>query len=408
MPALNLASPLGRLFSSAGGSGPRRLLVIGVSAIAILGGVGLIMLHAHHTAMQSSVAKEPEVDPLPGGAHSNPYLNQLEIEHAQDQANQAAAQGQSSVAPMAAAQPADPAPQAPAVAPTPQPVIHAVSPQVELAQPTLARAQPTSQQSPQPTKVDDKQTQLYANAIYALFSDWSGARPPNTDVVLKPADGPAGAAGAALAGAPAPATQVTPASDATTSTRAKPRPQVLIPAGKGVYAVTKLAASSDQGGPVIVTAESGPIAGDEMTGTFERRGDRLVVVLNSLTLPDGSSKVIDALVIAPDTMETAVATSVDEHYVSRFALPVAAAFVAGLGQAIQQSNATVVASPLGGFTSQNHLNFNQQLGVAAGAAGSQMQNLLLQNAPKGPTVNLAANANVGVIFLKSVTAGDDQ
>ena len=83
-------------------------------------------------------------------------------------------------------------------------------------------------------------------------------------------------------------------------------------------------------------------------------------------------------------METAVASSVDQHYVARFVLPVAAAFVAGLGQAIAQSNAIVAVSPFGGYTAQNHLNFNQQLGVAAGVAGNQTQNLLLQNAPKGP------------------------
>jgi intracellular multiplication protein IcmE len=145
-----------------------------------------------------------------------------------------------------------------------------------------------------------------------------------------------------------------------------------------------------------------------MTGTFERRGDRLVVTLTSISLPDGSQKTIEALVIAPDSMETALASSVDQHYVARLALPVAAAFVAGLGQAIQQSNAVVAISPLGGYTAQNHLSFDQQLGVAAGAAGAQLNHLFLESAPKGPTVNLDAGVNVGVIFLKPLTAGDGQ
>ena len=178
---------------------------------------------------------------------------------------------------------------------------------------------------------------------------------------------------------------------------------MLIPAGKGVYARTKLAANSDTGGPVVVTAESGPIAGDDMMGTFSRRDDRLVVNLTSITLQDGEQKSVDALVIAPDSMETAVASDVDQHYAARFVLPVAAAFVAGLGQAIEQSNATVAVSPFGGYTAQNHLNFNQQLGVAAGTAGTQLQQLFLQNAPNGPTVKLAAGVNVGVIFLKPLT-----
>ena len=162
--------------------------------------------------------------------------------------------------------------------------------------------------------------------------------------------------------------------------------------------------ASDNLDELLVAPEFAHGVHQEFWRLIERRGDRLVVTLNSITLQNGAQQTIDALVIAPDSMETAVASSVDQHYVARFVLPVAAAFVAGLGQAIQQSNAVVAVSPLGGYTAQNHLNFNQQLGVAAGAAGSQLQNLFLENAPKGPTVKLDAGVNVGVIFLKPLTA----
>ena len=100
----------------------------------------------------------------------------------------------------------------------------------------------------------------------------------------------------------------------------RPASRVLIPAGRGVYARTVTAGSSDQGGPVVVEALSGPIAGDRMIGGLERREDRLVVSLKSLTLQDGRSVPIDALLVAPDSMETAVASSVDHHYIERFGL----------------------------------------------------------------------------------------
>ena len=46
--------------------------------------------------------------------------------------------------------------------------------------------------------------------------------------------------------------------------------------------------------------------------------------------------------VAPDSMEEAVATSIDQHYLERFVLPAAAAFVQGLGQAaVRMSNSTV-------------------------------------------------------------------
>jgi len=79
--------------------------------------------------------------------------------------------------------------------------------------------------------------------------------------------------------------------------------------------------------------------------------------------------------------------------------------VAGLGQAIATtSNTVAVLSPFGGATTSTHLNIDQQLGIAAGVAASQVANTLNQAAPKGPTVTLDANVAVGVMFLSNVTA----
>ncbi len=174
-----------------------------------------------------------------------------------------------------------------------------------------------------------------------------------------------------------------------------------MPADRGVYAVNKLAVSSDGGGPVIVEAGSGPIAGDRMRGAFEQKGDRLVVMLTSLT-HNGRDIPIQAIVVTPDTMETTVASRVEQHYLERFALPAAAAFVAGLGQALAQSNTTSVLSPFGGATGFTRLNLGQQLGVAAGASGAQIGQTLQQSAPKKATVYLDANTPVGVVFLSTV------
>jgi intracellular multiplication protein IcmE len=403
-------SPWARMFSGAGSAGPRRLAMLGGAAVVVLGGVGFVVMQSHHGPQQSTVAKAPDVDPLPGGMHSNTYYAQLATEQAQAAAQAAAAQGQSSVAPMPAGVPSQPVAAVPSPAaapPTQHPVVRAISepdtPPPAFAYRPVVAQQPPAAASRQP---DEKQTQLYAGAIASLLAGWGGSKPPVTDVILPPGTPTSPEGGGATAvtspGGVMPSTAATQGGDAGNAAAAPAT--VLISAGKGVYGRTKLASSSDQGGPVVVTAESGPIAGDDMIGTFEKRGDRLVVTLDSITLQDGEVRSIDALVIAPDSMETAVASSVDQHYVSRFVLPVAAAFVAGLGQAIQQSNATVAVSPFGGYTAQNHLNFDQELGVAAGAAGSQLQNLFLQNMPHGPTVKLAAGVNVGVIFLKPLTA----
>ena len=69
----------------------------------------------------------------------------------------------------------------------------------------------------------------------------------------------------------------------------------------------------------------------------------------------------------------------------------------GRGAAQSQSNSTVVAGPLGGATAFQRLNLSQQLGIGAGVAGAQFGTLLKDAAPQGPTVNLDANVNVGVV-----------
>lgn len=410
MAAIFQGSALGRLFNGAGSAGPRRLAMMGGAAALALGVVGAVVIRGHHRGQQSSVAALPDVNALPGGMHSNPYYNQLATQQAQQQAQAAAAKGQSSVSPMAPGVPAQPAIPAPAVAkpaPSETVVVRPAPPAHLQPTPVAYAAPPTAQQAQEPTPEQKQQNQLYAAAVNSLLASWGNGPAPVTQVYIDPnkegsAGGQGGGTGAHAEAQPA-STSASAASGSGRASPAAPPATVLIPAGKGVYARTKLAANSDTGGPVVVTAESGPIAGDDMTGTFSRRDDRLVVNLTSITLQDGEQKSIDALVIAPDSMETAVASDVDQHFVARFALPVAAAFVAGLGQAIEQSNATVAVSPFGGYTAQNHLNFNQQLGVAAGTAGTQLQQLLLQNAPNGPTVKLAAGVNVGVIFLKPLT-----
>lgn len=141
-----------------------------------------------------------------------------------------------------------------------------------------------------------------------------------------------------------------------------------------------------------------------MIGNFNKNGyDRLVVRVSTIE-HRGHALDVNGIVVAPDTMETAVASSVDEHYVERFMLPAAAAFIQGLGQAIATTtNTQTVLSPFGGASYATHLNLAQQAGVGAGVAAAQIGAALNQEAPKGPTINLDANVNVGVMFLGNVT-----
>ena len=411
-------APFGRVFRGAGGAGPRRLLMLGGSAVLVLGAAAAVMFTSGAREQVSTLAKAPKVDPLPGGPHTTPEYGRLALQHDQDLAARAASAGRSSVASMPGTAAAAPVPREQ----TPLPVVRADPPRpttTEAGVPPpppatmrqqVAQAQPAAQLGgPQQPQQGGSQTNPYQAAIAQVLAGW-GSKAQVTEVVLKPEDeqraaGNGAGSGGGQTGGQALVQNAAMQGPVPNAPRLGGRPggRVLMPAGRGVYARTVLAASSDQGGPVVVEALSGPVAGSRMTGGFERREDRLVVKLDNITLPDGQQQRIEALVIAPDSMETSVASSVDQHYASRFILPVAAAFVSGLGQAIAQSNTTSNLSPFGSVTGFSRLNLGQQFGVGAGVAGAQLGDILREAAPKGPTVRLDANVNVGVVFLAPLT-----
>lgn len=420
--------------TSAGQAGTRRLLLIGVSSLAVVTLVVIVVTSGHHARPLSQDIRMKPIDALPGGLHTTPEQDQLALQADTAHAQTALTKGNSYTPPLSPS--ATVVSQGPILAPTPTPSAQplpaplfptpARAPVVQVDEPvfppqTIAAPQSAPHSAPQPAAVtpvetNPQQVTMYSQQINDLFSQWGG-RAPRTDVVMPPGTTSPGTAPPSAAspsattqntsfpsggGSAAGAQAADPPGNATSSVDPASKGTVLVPAGRGIYAHPILALNSDENSPVVMQADSGPIAGDRMIGTFERQNDRLVINVSSI-VHQGQTIPCDGLVIAPDTMEASVATGVDEHYLSRVILPAAAAFVQGLGQAIATtSNSLSVLSPLGGATTATNLNLRQQLGVGAGVAGAQVGSFLNQAAPKGPTVTLDANVGVGVIFLTNV------
>ncbi len=411
----------GGLLSEAGRAGPRRLVVISALGLCVVAMVVALTLDGDRKPQFSFDARMKQVDALPGGLHSTPEQDALAYRADTAQAQAAQARGKSyttPIAPSVAFQAAVPKAEEPVpagvVAGPPQPKFVGrparVYPAAVVIQPSTLQPTPAVAAAGPPPAItvaqqqpNDQQQQLYNQQVNQLFTQWA-VRPPRTDVVLQPADTgqnvPAEDNADQASNAPHARHTTEPVYDRA---NAQHGGQVLIPAGRGVYAHPILALSSDQSTPAVFQADSGPIAGDRMLGSFSKENDRLVVRIATI-IHQGQAIGAVGMVIAPDTMEASVATGVDQHYLARFVLPAAAAFVQGLGQAIETtSNTTAVLSPLGGATTVTSLNLPKQLGVAAGVAASNIGSTLNQAAPKGPTITLDANVSVGVIFLTNVT-----
>jgi intracellular multiplication protein IcmE len=390
-----------RLLNQAALGGPRRLIVIGAGMVMALGVVAVASMSGSTPSLQSRTAGMPAIDPLPGGLHSNPEQEKLALAHAQSQADEAARRGMSYTPPIAASEPnAPPSAVSPAATPAAAPLVSNQKPENSaMTRQRLSYAPDPAVRPVAQVQPDPNEERSYADAVNRLLRGWDG-RTPQTDVIMQPDSGLPhnGPEGNRTSYAPR-----------TSSERSDAESAVLMPAGRGLFAHTVLAVDSDSSGPIVLQADSGPLAGDRMIGAFSKAGanggaaaDRLVVRVNSIE-HRGQSIPVDAIVIAPDTMETTVASSVDEHYLARFVLPAAAAFVQGLGQALATtSNTTGVLSPLGGSSYVTQLNLPQQLGVGAGVAAAQVGNTLNQQAPRSPTIHLDANADVGVMFLAPV------
>ena len=411
----------GRMFNGSGSAGPRRLVILSVASLAVLALVVVVAMTGRNVPANSHDARMKHVDPLPGGLNSTPEQDALARTADGARAQSSLEKGVSFTPPMAPSVPVLPAPPqvekaAPPDTARPRPAFAGRPSKpvpIPVAFPAALTPDPPAAAHPgpqaQPIRVaeagDPKAEEAYSKQIGDLFSQWGG-RTPHTDIVLPPteedgartsgdgAEGRAPPAGSASRKAPPPVPATSHAGDPA---------EILIPAGRGVYAHPILAVNSDASSPVVMQADSGLIAGDRMIGTFAKQADRLVIRINTV-IHQGQSIGTDGVVVAPETMEAGVASDVDQHYLARFILPAAAAFVQGLGQAIATtSNTAAVLSPFGGAAYSTHLNLNQQLGVAAGAAAGQIGAVLNQATPKGPTVSLEANVAVGVMFLSNVT-----
>jgi intracellular multiplication protein IcmE len=381
------------LLGGAGRGGPLRLVGI-VSAIALAAGVAIFAsMHSDRFQPQSQVAKMKPGNLLPGGLQGTPAQDALLKIDSQEKAHKAEEKHQSYTPPMPSSNPFNGRmPGEVGVVPEPPPAItppERLAPEHDINGARVERIASDDGAAEAAAAEAQGAHQQRQKAIGDMLNAWN-SRPPQTTVVMEPAVLKEGA------GDP-PAFGKGVGSGPTAE-------KVLVPAGRGVYAHTILAVDSDANCPIVLEADTGPIAGDRMIGTFSKSGtDRLIVRVETVE-HRGKPLEANGIVVAPDSMEEAVATSVDQHYLERFVLPAAAAFVQGLGTAVAMGNSTATVSPFGGTTQTFWpLSVKQEALVAGGAAAQGIGNAMTASIPKGPTVHLAANVSVGVMFLSNVS-----
>lgn len=411
------------LFSHASAGGNRRIFGMAFVLLSVLGIVLWIGMRPHRVEIKSDPGRAANISALPGGTHDTPLQEKMRKEDNEKKAAQAEHEGRSWGPDIAPGKVVHPDPEK-AVAATPPPVPQEVGysqpipapapvgPHI-VAQPPPATIQtdpayaaPVSATTGQPmTEQEEKEATArrgrYQRAIMELGAQIVGTPPVTVVQDLGVVVADKGDSEKKDAGQTAHQD-----SSSAVPRGARDEAHVIIPAGRGVYAHTVTATDSDLAGEIILEADSGPIAGDRLVGTVSRASghEQLLVVRVNKIMHKGKTLNANGFVVAPGDMKGGVATSVDPLVFQRFILPAAAAFVNGLGQAIEQtSNTEGSYSALGNLNYVQRLNLGQQMGVAAGTAAAAVQNSVTQDMPTQSRINLAANVSVGVMFEDNVT-----
>ena len=378
--------------------GRNRMVLLASCAVVFVVAVGGLVLWSRASVRDSKLDAVPKLTDLPGAAASDAQLRRLAMEDAQNRARLAEQQKQSYLPSMKTA-PAVPTarlpdplvptkPAAPAPAATSNPIPVVTSGQRTETAPALTQEE---------RKASDLAYAALMGTLVAGMAPKASAMgiDETPDMIAKRREEMAKEREAREAA-------YRPAQGGTAARAGAGQGRVLMPALRWSMAETVVATDTDgNGGDVVVEMKGGPLKGARLLGKAQRRNELMAVSLTQLSW-EGRTLPVDAVLISPETGETAVASSVDHHYGARLLYPSLAAVASGVGQAVALSGSIQSSSIYGSTSAYRNLNPGQIAAVGVGAAGNNLQGVLNEMAPKGPTVKLDAHVPVGVMFLKDV------
>lgn len=180
-----------------------------------------------------------------------------------------------------------------------------------------------------------------------------------------------------------------------------------VKAGDISFAVLNTSVNSDEPGPVMATIVSGKLSGARLLGslsTSTRLAQKVVLSFNLMSLPHKTKSVsINAVAIDPKTARTALSSDTDNHYLQRFGLVFAAAFLQGLGEAITDSGATITQDADRRTTvTTATLSSGKKTLAAVGKIGEKAGEIFSQDVNRPPTIKVYSGVGLGVLFLSDV------
>lgn len=188
----------------------------------------------------------------------------------------------------------------------------------------------------------------------------------------------------------------------------------LIKAGTILFAVLDTTVDSDfPASPVMATIVDGKFKGAKLLGTMVLANgatgsmtaqNKLSLNFTLMNSDDWlTGKTVNCYAIDPDTARSIMASSVDNHYLSRFGAMIASSFLSGYASAIGQSGSTTTTGIFGSTTSSPVLSPSNKLAIGLGKVGDSINKVVASYANTPPTVVVNSGVGLGILFMSDVT-----
>ena len=189
--------------------------------------------------------------------------------------------------------------------------------------------------------------------------------------------------------------------DITAAQSANPPPETIIEAGREVYTYSRYGLNSDIRGPVVLEVLSGSLRGGVLTGTFEVTREEVLIRMSRLEL-GGESYRVDAYAVDLNCGCFAHEGDVDHHFLERVLIPAAAQFAQGFLLAAARPSITLDLGASSVTSRSEDTDTRDHLIEGLGQAGQRASEIYSETAPTGPTVRIAQNTEMLVVFVEPV------
>jgi intracellular multiplication protein IcmE len=175
-------------------------------------------------------------------------------------------------------------------------------------------------------------------------------------------------------------------------------------AGMVIFAVLDAEVNSDENAPAMATIIQGPLKGSKVLGNFSRVDKKVLLQFSVLSVPKLANSIsVSAVAVDPNTAKTALASSVNNHYMLRYGTLFATSFVSGLASAVQNAGSLSTTTTTGSTTSMPPLNMMQKLLVGLGAVGQQLSTAASSNINMPPTIKVKAGTSIGLLLMSDLS-----